>query len=54
MRRYLHWSLLDNFKWSWGYAKRLGLYYTVDVTQRRSAKLSARWFTECVRANRVV
>ncbi|MFM2089609.1 MAG: hypothetical protein RLZZ127_98 [Planctomycetota bacterium] len=54
LRGYFHWSLMDNFEWSWGYAKRLGLYYTAYETQRRIPKLSARWFRECVRANRVV
>ena len=41
VRGYLHWSLLDNFEWAYGYGPRFGLvevdYETQDRTPRRSA-----------------
>ncbi|MBK7972739.1 MAG: beta-glucosidase [Deltaproteobacteria bacterium] len=51
---YCLWSLLDNFEWSWGYAKRFGLVYVDYPTQRRIPKASAAWYSECIRQNRVV
>ncbi len=51
---YFHWSLLDNYEWSFGTTKRCGLYYTVYDSQRRIAKESARWYAECISQRRVV
>lgn len=51
---YCLWSLLDNFEWSWGYAKRFGIVYVDYPTQRRIPKASAAWYSECIRQNRVV
>ena len=51
---YFAWSFLDNFEWSWGYAKRFGLVYVNYETQQRIPKHSARWYAECIRQNRVV
>jgi beta-glucosidase len=54
MRGYFQWSLMDNFEWAWGYAKRFGMVFTNYQTQERTPKLSAQWYAECIRQNRVV
>jgi beta-glucosidase len=46
---YLVWSLLDNFEWAEGYAKRFGLVHVDFDTQRRTVKESGRWFADLVR-----
>ncbi|HNP15447.1 MAG TPA: family 1 glycosylhydrolase, partial [Terrimesophilobacter sp.] len=38
---YFYWSLLDNFEWAWGYAKRFGLVRVDYDTQLRTPKASA-------------
>lgn len=49
MAGYMVWSLLDNFEWSSGYAKRFGIVH-VDYgnQQRRTLKDSATWYREFV------
>jgi beta-glucosidase len=54
VRGYFVWSLLDNFEWAEGYGKRFGLVHVDYATQRRTPKLSARWYAEVVREKRVV
>ena len=54
VRGYFVWSLLDNFEWAEGYAKRFGIVHVDYATQRRTPKLSARWYAHVVRENRVV
>ena len=44
MEGYMVWSLLDNFEWASGYAKRFGIVHVDYATQRRTLKDSARWF----------
>ena len=41
VRGYFYWSLLDNFEWAWGYAKRFGIVRVDYATQVRTAKDSA-------------
>lgn len=41
---YMVWSLLDNFEWSSGYAKRFGIVHVDYATQQRTPKDSARWY----------
>jgi beta-glucosidase len=54
LRGYFAWSLLDNFEWSLGYAKRFGLYHVDYETQRRTAKASARFYAEVIRSRGAV
>ena len=54
LKGYFLWSLMDNFEWGRGYTHRFGILYTDYKTQRRIPKSSFRWYTECIRQNRVV
>jgi len=54
MTGYFLWSFMDNFEWSWGYAKRFGIVWNDYETQTRVPKLSAKWYREVIRQNRVV
>jgi len=49
VRGYFAWSLLDNFEWAEGYAKRFGIVYVDYDTMARHPKSSARWFAETAR-----
>ncbi|MDQ2890427.1 MAG: GH1 family beta-glucosidase [Gemmatimonadota bacterium] len=51
VRGYYAWSLLDNFEWSAGYAKRFGIIAVDRATQRRTLKSSAREYAEIVRTH---
>jgi beta-glucosidase len=51
---YFLWSLLDNFEWHDGYATRFGIVHTDYLTQHRTPKLSAHWYSEVARGNRLV
>jgi beta-glucosidase len=51
LRGYFAWSLLDNFEWAHGYAKRFGLTYVDYATQERIPKSSARWYGRVARDN---
>jgi beta-glucosidase len=42
VRGYFYWSLLDNFEWAWGYAKRFGIVHVDYDTQVRTRR-TARW-----------
>ena len=46
MAGYMVWSLLDNFEWASGYAKRFGLVHVDYATQKRTPKDSALWYRD--------
>jgi beta-glucosidase len=48
---YFVWSLMDNFEWSQGLAKRFGLFHVDYATGRRTARASARWYRELATRN---
>jgi beta-glucosidase len=54
VKGYFHWSLMDNFEWSEGFAERFGLVYVDFKTQKRTPKLSAAYFREAIARNAVV
>ena len=49
LRGYFAWSLLDNFEWSLGYAKRFGIVHVDYATQERTVKDSGRFYSEVIR-----
>ena len=49
LRGYQVWSLLDNFEWGYGYAKRFGIVRVDYDTLERLPKDSARWYARLAR-----
>jgi beta-glucosidase len=52
VRGYFLWTLLDNFEWAAGYAKRFGLVHVDYDTLERLPKASFEWYREVI-ASRV-
>ncbi|MET8295818.1 GH1 family beta-glucosidase [Streptomyces sp. NPDC005180] len=53
VRGYFLWSLLDNFEWSYGYAKRFGAVHVDYDTLERTPKSSALWYSRVARTGRL-
>ena len=53
VRGYFIWSLLDNFEWAFGYAKRFGLVYVNYRTLRRLPKQSFEYYHRVIAANAI-
>jgi beta-glucosidase len=53
LRGYFVWSLLDNFEWAEGYAKRFGVTHVDFETQERTIKDSGLFFADVIEANGV-
>jgi beta-glucosidase len=45
---------MDNFEWAYGYACRFGVVYNDFTTQKRTPKMSARWYSRVIAGNRLV
>jgi beta-glucosidase len=52
VKGYMVWSLLDNFEWASGHAKRFGIVHVDYATQRRTPKDSALWYREFLQRQR--
>jgi len=50
---YLVWSFMDNFEWAWGYGPKFGIVEVDPVTQIRTPKKSAEWFSQVATTNQV-
>lgn len=53
VRGYLHWSLIDNFEWAYGFAPRFGLVEVDYETCARRIRPSARIYERIARENRI-
>jgi beta-glucosidase len=51
VRGYIHWSLLDNFEWIYGYMPKFGLVAVDRETQKRTPKLSAAFLGNIAKQN---
>ena len=52
VRGYFVWSLLDNFEWAYGYAKRFGIVHVDYDTQVRTLKASGAWYRDLIARTR--
>ena len=51
MKGYFLWSLLDNYEWADGYSKRFGITYVDFATQKRTPKLSSKFYGNLIARN---
>jgi beta-glucosidase len=51
VRGYFAWSLLDNFEWSLGFARRFGIVHVNYATQERTPKASAAYYSNIIKSN---
>jgi beta-glucosidase len=51
LRGYFVWSLMDNFEWAYGYAKRFGLIYVDYATLTRHPKQSYAFYQKVIAEN---
>ena len=54
VKGYFAWSLLDNFEWAEGYAKRFGIVYVDFDTLERTPKMSFHKYREIIAANSAI
>jgi beta-glucosidase len=54
IKGYFLWSFMDNYEWEDGYNRRFGIVYNDFPTQKRTPKLSALWYQQVMRENRLM
>ena len=54
IKGYFLWSFMDNYEWEDGYDRRFGIVYNDFKTQKRTPKLTARWYSEVIRQNALI
>ena len=54
VKGYFLWSFMDNYEWEDGYERRFGVVYCDFKTQKRTPKLSAKWYREVITQNRLL
>lgn len=54
LRGYMHWSLLDNFEWAFGWLAEFGLVHVDRATMKRTIRPSAKWFAEEIKRLRLI
>jgi beta-glucosidase len=52
VRGYFLWSLLDNFEWAFGYARRFGVVHVDFETLERTPKASFGWYRDFIASER--
>ncbi|WP_258097340.1 glycoside hydrolase family 1 protein [Marinoscillum pacificum] len=53
IRRYYHWSTMDNFEWAEGVSARFGLYHNNYETQERTLRDSGKFYGEICKKKKV-
>lgn len=53
VRGYFAWSLMDNFEWSYGFAKRFGLIHVDFEDGTRTPKASFDWYRDLISSRRL-
>ncbi|MFV0337152.1 MAG: GH1 family beta-glucosidase [Chthoniobacterales bacterium] len=54
VKGYFAWSFMDNYEWQDGYTRRFGICHTDYKTQKRTPKLSAKWYSQVMSQNRIL
>ena len=54
VKGYFLWSFMDNYEWQDGYTRRFGIVHCDFKTQKRTPKLSAKWYAKVIAENRIV
>ncbi len=54
VKGYFLWSFMDNYEWEDGYDRRFGIVHNDFKTQRRTPKLSAKWYADVIRTNSLI
>jgi beta-glucosidase len=54
VKGYFLWSFMDNYEWEDGYEMRFGVVHCDFKTQKRTPKLSAKWYSKVIAENRIV